>query len=277
MSFSQVGIGGDSTGTVVTVDAAAKTALDLPFTTDWIDSGGTVSYAYSATVASTVAGKRYTLTAPAPRQPVRHGDEPADSHGHVSDRVPGHLCTKRDRRRHHRDGCDSQRQSEDRGRPGFQRLVRERCQHRLHVQRSRRQHDIRQAVCADDAVAHSDEPIRRVRGGDCHGDLQGPVRGQVRTDRHRRRFNRNGCHGQRRAEDRGKSAVHRLVRPGRQRLLCVRRSGCDLGDWQALCADHTGAVAGEPGRGVWRRHGDGHLQSAVPGRVHAKRDWRGHD
>ena len=66
VNLTQVGIGGDSTGTVVTVDAAAKTALDLPFTTDWIDSGGSVSYAYSATVASTVASKRYTLTTPAP-------------------------------------------------------------------------------------------------------------------------------------------------------------------------------------------------------------------
>ena len=65
LTFAQSGIGGDSTGTVVTVAAAAKTAADLPFS-DWFDTGSSVSYVFSDPVASTVSGKRYALTTPAP-------------------------------------------------------------------------------------------------------------------------------------------------------------------------------------------------------------------
>jgi hypothetical protein len=65
LTFAQSGIGGDSTGTVVTVNASAKTAADLPFS-DWFDSGAPVTYLYADPVASTVSGKRYALTTPAP-------------------------------------------------------------------------------------------------------------------------------------------------------------------------------------------------------------------
>src|SRR6185503_7741431 len=66
VTFVQSGIGVDSTGTVVTVGVDAKTAAGLPFTTDWLDSGANLSYSYSSPVASTVTGKRYVLTTPAP-------------------------------------------------------------------------------------------------------------------------------------------------------------------------------------------------------------------
>src|SRR3989454_12561197 len=61
LTFTQSGIGVDSTGTVVTVAGTAKAAADLPFSA-YFDSGSTVSYTYSDPVASTVTGKRYALT-----------------------------------------------------------------------------------------------------------------------------------------------------------------------------------------------------------------------
>ena len=42
----------DGSGTIVTVAGEAKTRTDLPFTTDWINSGSTVSWAYAANVTS---------------------------------------------------------------------------------------------------------------------------------------------------------------------------------------------------------------------------------
>ena len=69
-TFSQTGIGADSTGTVVTVAGAAKTAAQLPFATDWLDSGTNLVYAYSDPVASTISGKRYALTSPAASPPL---------------------------------------------------------------------------------------------------------------------------------------------------------------------------------------------------------------
>ncbi len=44
---------GDGSGTIVTVGGVDKSASDLPFTTDWIDSGTSLSYAYHSPVAST--------------------------------------------------------------------------------------------------------------------------------------------------------------------------------------------------------------------------------
>jgi hypothetical protein len=41
--FAQSGIGADSTGTAVTVAGRPKTASDLPFTTDWLDSGSNLT------------------------------------------------------------------------------------------------------------------------------------------------------------------------------------------------------------------------------------------
>ncbi|PYN83538.1 MAG: hypothetical protein DMD96_02035, partial [Candidatus Rokuibacteriota bacterium] len=71
LTFAQSGIGGDSTGTVVTVAGSGKTAAVLPFSA-FFDSGATVTYAYTDPVPSTVTGKRYTLTTPAasPASPI---------------------------------------------------------------------------------------------------------------------------------------------------------------------------------------------------------------
>ena len=69
VSFAQSGIGGDTTATVVTVGGTPKTAASLPFTTDWLDSGSSLIYSYADPVASTVTGKRYALTTPAPTPP----------------------------------------------------------------------------------------------------------------------------------------------------------------------------------------------------------------
>ena len=65
LTLAQSGLGGDATGTVVTIGGSlVKTAGDLPFS-DWFASGASVTYAFSDPVASTVPGKRYALTTPA--------------------------------------------------------------------------------------------------------------------------------------------------------------------------------------------------------------------
>src|SRR5271157_4482393 len=53
VTFAQSGLTSDASGTVVTVDSVDKAYGDLPFTTDWIDSGSSVTYSYSSPVAST--------------------------------------------------------------------------------------------------------------------------------------------------------------------------------------------------------------------------------
>jgi uncharacterized repeat protein (TIGR02543 family) len=60
VTFTSSGIGSDSTGTVVTVNGAAKTQSQLPFTA-WYDSGSTINYDFSATV-SAGTGKQYVWT-----------------------------------------------------------------------------------------------------------------------------------------------------------------------------------------------------------------------
>src|SRR5207245_9809817 len=66
LTFAQNGIGGDSTGSVVTINGSVtKTAAQLPFSA-FFDSGAMVTYTYADPVASMVAGQRYTLTTPAP-------------------------------------------------------------------------------------------------------------------------------------------------------------------------------------------------------------------
>jgi protein-tyrosine-phosphatase len=52
----------DSSATIVTVGGAAKASSALPFTTGWINSGGTVTWEYSSPVASTgdASGTRYS-------------------------------------------------------------------------------------------------------------------------------------------------------------------------------------------------------------------------
>src|SRR5439155_1690617 len=49
---------GDGTGTVVTVDASAKTAANLPFS-KFVDSGSTVTYGYTSPVTTADATKQY--------------------------------------------------------------------------------------------------------------------------------------------------------------------------------------------------------------------------
>src|SRR5213076_394955 len=49
---------GDGTGTVVTVDASAKTAVNLPFS-KFVDSGSTVTYGYTSPVTTADATKQY--------------------------------------------------------------------------------------------------------------------------------------------------------------------------------------------------------------------------
>src|SRR5207247_6219892 len=63
LTFTQSGIAGDSTGTVVTVDSSAKTAGNLPFT-DWFDNSASVQVTYNYPVSSIFSVKRYELTTP---------------------------------------------------------------------------------------------------------------------------------------------------------------------------------------------------------------------
>jgi len=60
-TFAHTGLIADATGTVVTVDAVAKTLADLPFS-KYVDAGTTVSYTFANPVTSSVAGKQYRLS-----------------------------------------------------------------------------------------------------------------------------------------------------------------------------------------------------------------------
>ena len=70
VTFQQSGLLVDSTGTVVTVDAAAKSRTDLPVNM-FVDSGTDVSFEYSDPVASAISGKQYRLSS------VAGGSEPS--------------------------------------------------------------------------------------------------------------------------------------------------------------------------------------------------------
>src|SRR4029078_12836214 len=59
-TFTHTGLTADATGTVVTVDAAAKTFADLAFS-KFVDAGATVSYSFNDPVTSSVSGKQYRL------------------------------------------------------------------------------------------------------------------------------------------------------------------------------------------------------------------------
>ncbi|MFY9607973.1 MAG: kelch repeat-containing protein, partial [Blastocatellia bacterium] len=59
-TFTHTGLTADATGTVVTVDAVAKTFADLAFS-KFVDVGATVNYAYNNPVTSSVSGKQYRL------------------------------------------------------------------------------------------------------------------------------------------------------------------------------------------------------------------------
>jgi len=60
ITFTQSGLDSTATGTVVTVNGVAKSYGQLPYSF-WVDSGSTVTYAYS-NVSSTTTGKRFRLT-----------------------------------------------------------------------------------------------------------------------------------------------------------------------------------------------------------------------
>jgi hypothetical protein len=59
-TFAQLGLAGDATGTVVTVDGDAKALGVLPFT-KFVDNGATVNYTFSNPVTSSISGKQYRL------------------------------------------------------------------------------------------------------------------------------------------------------------------------------------------------------------------------
>jgi hypothetical protein len=62
VTFAQSGLSSDATGTVATIAGATKMYSDLPFTV-WVDaSSGSVTYSYTATVASSITGKQYVKT-----------------------------------------------------------------------------------------------------------------------------------------------------------------------------------------------------------------------
>jgi hypothetical protein len=50
VTFTQSGIGTDTSDTVVTVGGVTKTTAQLPFITDWINSGTSLTYAYASPV-----------------------------------------------------------------------------------------------------------------------------------------------------------------------------------------------------------------------------------
>ena len=61
VTFAQSGLDSTATGTVITVNGSAKTYGNLPYQW-WVDSGSTVTYAYSSIVSSTTQGKQFRLT-----------------------------------------------------------------------------------------------------------------------------------------------------------------------------------------------------------------------
>ena len=60
VTFTQSGLGSDATGTLLTVEGTPRTIL--PFK-EWVCSSGSTTFSYTNTISSTVAGKRYVLTA----------------------------------------------------------------------------------------------------------------------------------------------------------------------------------------------------------------------
>lgn len=61
VTFTQFGLDGTATDTIVTVAGEAKTLSDLPFTTDWLDQGTSLTFAHSDPVTSSVSGKQFRL------------------------------------------------------------------------------------------------------------------------------------------------------------------------------------------------------------------------
>jgi large repetitive protein len=65
ITFAATGLGGDVTpgATIVTVNGGPQTSVPYPV---FLDAGSTPSYVYSSPISTTVTGKRYILTTPAP-------------------------------------------------------------------------------------------------------------------------------------------------------------------------------------------------------------------
>ncbi len=60
VTFGQTGLDTTSTGTVLSINGAAKTYSQLPNMT-WVDSGSSITYSYSAYVSNSNSGKRFRL------------------------------------------------------------------------------------------------------------------------------------------------------------------------------------------------------------------------
>src|SRR5439155_369987 len=144
----------------------------------------------------------------------------------------------------------------------------------LQLQRPGREHGDGQAVRADDAGGEPGQPDRGERGGDDHGDLQGPIPADLRAERDWRRLHGDGGDGRGQRQDGGATALQRLVRQRQQRDLQVQPPGGEHGDGQAVRADDAGGEPGEPDRGEWGGDDHGDLQGPVPADLRAERDWR---
>src|SRR5439155_1496301 len=144
----------------------------------------------------------------------------------------------------------------------------------LQVQPPGGEHGDGQAVRADDAGGEPGEPDRGERGGDDHGDLQGPIPADLRAERDWRRLHGDGGDGRGQRQDGGATVLQRLVRQRQQRDLQLQRPGGEHGDGQAVCADDAGGEPGQPDRGEWGGDDHGDLQGPVPADLRAERDRR---
>src|SRR6202041_1980974 len=63
ITFAQSGMTGDQTGTIVTVNGSPQSTL--PYSA-YFDATSMVTYAYTSPVTTSVSGKQYVLTTPAP-------------------------------------------------------------------------------------------------------------------------------------------------------------------------------------------------------------------
>jgi len=82
ITFDHTGLDGTASGTVVTVEGSPKTLADLAFTTDWLDSGGSISFTYAGVAASTDANKQFVLTSTSHASPLTIPNDPVTVYGH---------------------------------------------------------------------------------------------------------------------------------------------------------------------------------------------------
>jgi protocatechuate 3,4-dioxygenase beta subunit len=69
VTFVQSGLSSDVSGTVVTVDGAARVYGSLPFG-EWVNQSSIVIFGYSPTVSSSVSGRQYVLTGATASSPL---------------------------------------------------------------------------------------------------------------------------------------------------------------------------------------------------------------